>query len=96
MEIINIIAESLILICAVIVGIIALKMHDLVKGGQLVTSWRWLIGAAVFFCFMEILEITHKMGYVDFDNIDFAITILKALLALFLMLGFLSYKRTID
>jgi hypothetical protein len=96
MELVLIIAESLILICAVVVGILALKMHDLVKGGQLVSSWRWLIGAAVFFCVMEILEITNKMGYVEFANLDFAITLLKALLALFLMLGFLSYKRSID
>jgi len=96
MELITIIAESLILICAVVVGILALKMHDLVKGGQLVSSWRWLIGAAVFFCIMEILEITSKMGYVEFANLDFAILLLKALLALFLMLGFLSYKRSID
>lgn len=96
MELVLIIAESLILICAVIAGILALKMYDLVKGGELGTSWRWLIGGAVFFCIMEVLEITNKMGYLEFTNIEFAITLLKALLALFLMLGFLSYKRSID
>jgi len=95
MELIIIIAESLILIFATVAGIIALKMYDFVRGGQLGASWRWLIGAALFFAIMEILEIVSKTGYINFPNIEFAIVILKALLAFFLMFGFISYKKSL-
>jgi hypothetical protein len=96
MEIFSIVIEAIILFCALVAGIFALKLYDLVKGGQLGPSWRWLIGAAVFFAIMQIIEITHKVGYVSFENLDFAILLLKALLALFLMFGFWSYKRSIS
>jgi hypothetical protein len=95
MGLVEIILESLILIFAIVAGIIALKLHDLVKGGELGASWRWLIGAAVLFSIMECIEITTKIGYLNFTNIDFAISLIKAFVAMFIMLGFISYKRTL-
>ncbi len=96
MELVMIIFESLILIFAFVAGIVALKMHDMVRGGDLSASWRWLIGGAIFFMIMEVLEITNRMGYVDFTNFDFAIILIKAVTALFIMLGFLSNYRSLS
>lgn len=95
MEILIIIFESLTLIFALIACVTALKLHDFVKGGELGASWRWLIGAAVVFSIMEVLEITNKAGYLQFTNYEFAIILMKAITALFIMLGFLSYKRSL-
>ena len=55
----NIALDTLTLFFLLLAMFFALQLQSYLKGGEMMVSWRWLSGAAIFFALAKLLEIAN-------------------------------------
>lgn len=72
----------------------AFQLYIYMKGGTLVSSWRWLTGATIFLAITKILELSKASGVFPVSTWLFKIIYLVA--AIFLAAGFYEQKKILS
>jgi len=70
-----------------------MELKNILKGGELASSWMVLIGAVVIFAFIKIIELAGRVEY--FPVSDVLISVGYLIVSIFLFVGFLKQKKTL-
>ncbi|MCK5833267.1 hypothetical protein KAH81_06305 [bacterium] len=71
----------------------AWELYNMMKGGELASSWGWLSGAAIIFAVIKIIEVAGRAGY--FPVAPIIISMGYLFVAFFLFMGFFKQRKTL-
>lgn len=92
-EMVQIVVDTFALLFLLLCSYIAMELRNILKGGELASSWMVLIGAVVIFALIKIIEVAGRAGY--FEVPDILISIGYLIVSIFLLIGFLKQKKTL-
>lgn len=90
----NIALDTLTLFFLLLAMFFALQLQSYLKGGEIMVSWRWLSGAAIFFAIAKLLEIANLSASVVL--IPWLVRAVYFFAAIFLAMGFYQQKKVIS
>ena len=81
------------LFCLLVAVFLAWDIYTNYKGGELALPWGFIAGGIIFFGFGKILESGESVGF--WSMIPLLRSIIYTLVALFLLVGILLYRKSV-
>jgi len=87
------IVDTLTLLFLLIGTYVAMELYNLMKGGQLASSWGFMAGGVIIFAVITIIEVAGRAEYFVVPQV--LISVGHLFVALFLLLGFMRQRKAL-